>query len=234
MQRGAPSSETGPGEIESRQVDADGNVLQVRREKDGTIEVYRQKHGTNKRETTRYTDIDALRKQDAAAAKLLDEVISADAPDRVGGNAERSTRERRSQDNRRSLQDALRDYMQKYEHQWERRIAPPDSRQWQEWHHRFFVNPPPNAPAPPDNALRGRKRSEADAPPATPPAPVPPGGGETPAERTSFEVRPDGSITAQVDSGGTQLTMSFPDEHAFEQKAPRLYERFKASMELTR
>jgi hypothetical protein len=46
-----------------------------------------------------------------------------------------------------------------------------------------------------------------------------------------FDVRPDGSIAARVQDGPTELNMTFSDEQTFKQKAPRLYEQYRETVE---
>jgi len=111
------------------------------------------------------------------------------------------------QDALRQYQDAVREYMKKYRWDGEHRPpSPPAAPRWREWSERFLPEIPPEA------------------------RPVlPPRENQVPPAR--FEVNPDGSITAHVDDGPTQLTMTFPDEKSFQERAPKLYERYKETLQ---
>jgi hypothetical protein len=225
-------------ELEGRRVDADGNVLQVHRNPDGSIEVRRYKNGTpaEQTEVKKYENIDQLRHADADAAKLLDELAKdTDAREPMSQRWNEAMKEhgrtlREYEDSLREYEDAVRDYIKRHQHQWEHRLPGPDSPQWQEWNRRFFQTPPAPPAAPKAEPQRpGMEPGNKPAPSAqqnrvTPTPPSAKG-------QTSFEVHPDGSITAEVNDGATRLTMTFPNEGAFKQQAPNLYERYKTTLD---
>ncbi len=184
-----------------------------------------------------YDNMDQLRKGDPEAAALLQS--PATQPAAPGGGPVYRWRQdlkgrqedlRKYQESMRQYQDALRDYMNRF------RPAEPD-----------MAPPPPNAPnmPQPPNAPRWREWRDRLMPgpglpsdrltpgmPSAPPAPLPVPAVPQPEAR--FELHPDGSITANVEDGPTHLNLTFPDEKTFEQKAPKLYERYHRSMERTR
>ncbi|HON67175.1 MAG TPA: PDZ domain-containing protein [Phycisphaerae bacterium] len=184
---------------EGRRVDADGNVLHVRRMPDGRIEVKRFGPGQKPEdvETRVYADMGKLRRLDPEAAELLGSGSPSEPrlyrwriyPDSTWGY----------DDSLRQYQDALRDYFQRFRGEFDRRV--------------------PSLPQPPS----WRR-------PGAPPQPE-----ASPAEpEARFEVQPDGSITVHVQDGPTQLTMTFPDEKTFQEKAPQLYDRYRETLRRAR
>ncbi|MBI4579043.1 MAG: PDZ domain-containing protein, partial [Planctomycetes bacterium] len=140
--------------IEGRRVDREGQVLQVRKDKDGTIEVRRYRTGTppDQVEPKKYENLEQLKKADPEAAELLD------ATSRPSGKDDKAIRDnlgrlrkgmkeydgklRDYQDALRDYQDAMREYMKKYQHEFEYRVPSPETPKWHEWSERFFPSAP--------------------------------------------------------------------------------------------
>lgn len=209
--------EPGSDEVqESRRVDAKGEVLHVRKNQDGTIEVSRYQAGSapDKIQPKTYKDMDELRKADPEAAAMLSPATRpSEGGERTPGWGQRREELRKHQDSMRSYQDALRDYMRRYGDRPANPPAPPMAPKWREWEERIV--PRPQAPMPPVRPL------------------VPAPGRESQPE-ARFEVHPDGSISVTVDDGPNELNMTFPNEQAFQQKAPKLYDRYRDTVERLR
>lgn len=198
---------------EGRRVDANGQVLHARRNEDGTIEVRRYATGTDPSqvEPKTFQNMDELRKADPEAAELLGPATRpSDSGERGPGRREF----RRYQDSMRQYQDALRDYMNRYrDRPMPQPPTPPAAPRWREWQERIV--PRPRAPMAPGFQAPGAPQRES-------------------LPEARFELHPDGSITVTVDDGPTKLNLTFPDEKTFEQKAPKLYERYRDTIERVR
>lgn len=217
------SGTTGDEEIEeSRRVDPQGETLHVRRNGDGSVEVSRYRSGTpqDQVEPKWYENMEQLRQADPEAADLLSATATRPAgPDQPLRELRRETRRRgedlrRHQDSMQQYQDALREYMRRYQDRLTPRPqSPQEMPQWREWRERL-VPAPPQAPAAP----------------LLPGAPAEPRG----LPEARFELHPDGSISAHVEDGPTELNLTFPNEQAFKEQAPRLYQRYRGSLERVR
>jgi hypothetical protein len=158
--------------------------------------------------------MDELRRGDPEAAELLGSVSVPDTSrgprpeQRMYRWRDYQDSMRHHDDSMRQYQDALRDYLKRFRGEFDRRMpSPPQPPTWRE---------------PGEPALPG---------PGGPPLPpeVPPAQPEA-----RFEVQPDGKITVHVQDGPTQITMTFPDEKAFQDKAPQLYERYRETLQRVR
>jgi hypothetical protein len=217
-------------DIEESRVDAKGETIHVRKNRDGSIEVRRHRRGTplEQIEPKVYDNLDQLREEDPEAAELLESTTRPAGRDDEPGDGWRRDLKKHEDDVRgyqesmRQYQDALRDYMKRFRHRGDPGMPePPDAPKWREWRERLM--PGPGSPS--DRLM------PAPGSPFTPPAPLRPA---EPLPEARFELHPDGSITANVDDGPTQLNLTFPDEKAFEEQAPKLYERYRRSLERTR
>lgn len=201
-------------EAEVEHADRQGGIVHLRMNRDGSIEVRRYKSGTprDEAEPQTFANWDELKKADPQAADLLRSATSRPAePDlrqfRKPGDLHEEWR--KQQESLRQYKDALEDYIKRYQNRVAPRVpAPPNAPQWREWRERFTLPLMPEEPAAPP------------APPAHEPLP-----------EARFEVRPDGSISAEVTDGPTQLHLTFPDEAAFQKDAPGLYQRYRATRE---
>lgn len=214
---------------EGRRVDATGQVLHVRKQADGSVEVRRYRSGEPQEqvESRTYADMSELRRADPEAAELLG---SAQRPG-PGGRAYDGPGWQRYQDSMKDYQEALRDYMKRYREDFRRGAPqPPQPPQWRDWSDRLQPGPwRPHAPRAPGQ------------PPEPPALPTPPSAPQAPAPsqemrvpEARFEANPDGSITVHVQDGPNQLTTTFPNERAFRQEAPELHERYRATLQHVR
>lgn len=216
-------------EIHNRRVLRGGEVLDVRKHADGTIEVTRVEPGEDesKVEPKVYANMEELKEGDPEAAGLLD-AVTATRPAEPGGGAGEFLKHarkyaeemRRHEDSLRQYQEALREYMKRYQDRVVPRLPdPPNARQWREWRERFTPFAPDAPSVPPAQVA---PPAEAAPPPAEP------------LPEARFEVHPDGTIGVEVSDGPTQLHLTFPDERAFEKDAPGLYQRYRATRERIR
>lgn len=222
------------GELEARRVLPDGSVLQVRRLEDGSVEVRRYEVGTpaDEAEVRHYGNMNELREADPEAADLLEQVRRSDRPiSRRDHEQQRRWRDEleRYEQNLREYNEALREYMRRHQDRF-RDVPPPSpgwrphTPGWQEWYERFSPGEPvrperPMVVPPPEDRTRPQPRE---------PRP------EQMAPTTHFEVHADGTITAHLREDDTQLTMTFPNERTFRERAPKLYERFEAARDRVR
>ena len=196
---------------EARRVDREGNVLHVRREGDSVI-VKRFKSGTSEdqAESKEYPSMDQLREQDREAFDLLQ-------PQRPEAE---------------SYREALRQYLRNMP-----RVIPPGTQ--------FRVPRPPTVPLVPGGPQepgqpRVFRRGPSDGPEMAPDDQIPRGFGpaqpegaergpaDAPQKDVSFELLPDGSIKAEVHEGRDSLTATFSSEADMADKAPKLFERWRA------
>jgi hypothetical protein len=212
------SQEVGPDGVEedvqeSRRVDPQGETIHVRKNGDGSVEVRRYKSGTpeDQVDAKTYASLDELRSADPEAADMLKSPTTMPA-DRVYDHLRHQTELLKKQkDSFRQYQDALRDYMKRYEGRLAPgRPAPLNVPQWHEWREGLV----PRSPGMP----------------AVPQPPLPPMQAQ-PVPEAKFELRPDGSISVDVEDGATKLHMDFSDARAFENTAPRLYERYRDTLD---
>ncbi len=239
------SEKEGSGDLqEGRRVDKSGRVLQVRKMKDGSVEVSRYDSGTpaDKIEVKKYKNMDELRQQDPEAAKMLGASSRpAEELDRLHGrmgrmqNGMRDNNEgmQRYQDEMRDYQNALRDYIRRYRQEGTSPMpAPPPPPKWREWGERFFRPEGPGA-MPPQMPCRPEKAEPREkCPTEPPPCKMAPSCKmkQHAKPQATFEVHPDGSITATVDKDGTRLILSFQNEQGMQNQAPKLYERYKETL----
>jgi hypothetical protein len=149
------------------------------------------------------------------------------------------------------LQEALRNYMGRYAERWNQPTPPPpNSPQWREWSRKFF-SPDGTVPMPnggtvliPDRRVPDNSRGEPDGPQlfeAVPrrdgkgtdmrPLPRPEG---RPVPQAEFDVLADGTIRARIRNGPTEVNMTFKNEQAMKEQAPKLYERYKGTVDRVR
>lgn len=198
---------------EGRRVDGQGRVLHVRKHTDGTIEVRRFESGqrTDEVEPETYASLDELRQADPEAADLLGQMSEGieDRASRSQPHLDQLEVLPRYLDSMKQYQDAMREHMDRYRRDMGRRPpSPPVAPRWRDWSGRIM-------------------------PPVRPWGPPLPRTIE-PLPEARFERHPNGSISVEVFDGPNRLNLTFRDEQEFEQQAPELYDRYRATLRRVR
>jgi hypothetical protein len=183
---------------QARRVGRNGETIDVRREKDGTISVRRERRtdtapagASESSQVVTYPNEEELRKGDPEAADLLKSQQAA-PPSPPGRPDDRRLRPPAPP---RTDRDDDRDVLRP------RRIPVPSDERWREWRDRFFQRGPDG------------ERFELPLSPAKP--------------NVSFDAQPDGRITVHKRDRDRELSVTYSSREEFRQKAPELYKQFE-------
>lgn len=207
-----------------RRLEKDGGVLQIRVDKDGTIEVkrYSDRDGERQAEIRSFTDAEQLKQHDPEAYEFYESQQRDHAPRKHFTPApeavppdwhewadEARSRIRQWREDLNRYQEDLKRWEREYQH---RRGDKDWEKNWREWSQRFFQGP--LQPLKPEAPLLGD-------------AARPPQADGDAEDQFHFEVLSDGSISVEYLDQGARLTRRFSSEADLKATAPDLYARFK-------